>query len=177
MIDFPLPILVAFLATVVAAAMDLRRFRIANRLSLTVLLTGLAYGGVVGGLAGLGASLAGALFGFGLLILPYSVGGMGAGDVKLAAGLGAWLGMAATFEVIVAAFVATVVYALVVVVASGRLAEALTGVRSMMANGVSGSGLTVGEALKRPDRRSRLVPFAAMLCVGVIASAVRLGLS
>jgi prepilin peptidase CpaA len=45
----------------------------------------------------LGWSLAGTAVGLGLLMPAYAVGGMGAGDVKLLAGVGAWVWSTATF--------------------------------------------------------------------------------
>jgi prepilin peptidase CpaA len=46
---------------------------------------------------GIGWSLAGTAVGLGLLLPAYAIGGMGAGDVKLLAGVGAWLGPTDTF--------------------------------------------------------------------------------
>ncbi|MCA9152596.1 MAG: prepilin peptidase, partial [Planctomycetales bacterium] len=40
---------------------------------------------------GLGASLIGTVVGLALLLPAYAIGGMGAGDVKLLAGVGAWM--------------------------------------------------------------------------------------
>ena len=45
---------------------------------------------------GLTEALAGAALGFALLVGPYAIGGMGAGDVKALMALGAWLGAPAT---------------------------------------------------------------------------------
>ena len=41
--------------------------------------------------------MAGTVVGLGLLLPAYAIGGMGAGDVKLLAGIGAWIGATATF--------------------------------------------------------------------------------
>jgi prepilin peptidase CpaA len=46
---------------------------------------------------GLGWSLCGTLIGLALLLPAYAIGGMGAGDVKLLAGVGAWLHGETTF--------------------------------------------------------------------------------
>ena len=43
-------------------------------------------------MTGLTDSLLGCTVGLGLLLIPYAIGGMGAGDVKLFAGVGAWVG-------------------------------------------------------------------------------------
>ena len=43
-------------------------------------------------MSGLGWSLVGTIVGLALLLPLYAIGGMGAGDVKLLAGVGAWVG-------------------------------------------------------------------------------------
>jgi len=77
---------------VVATFTDVRSRRIPNWLVVPFLLAGIAVAGWSHGWRGIGSSLAGA--GLGLLI--YGVlcwmGGMGAGDVKLCAAIGAWIG-------------------------------------------------------------------------------------
>jgi prepilin peptidase CpaA len=71
---------------------DLRTRRIPNYLTLGTAVAGLAFNFMGQGLSGLTNGLLGMLLGFFLLILPYLWGGMGAGDVKALAALGAWLG-------------------------------------------------------------------------------------
>jgi prepilin peptidase CpaA len=71
---------------------DLRSRRIPNWLVLPVLLAGIVVSGWLHGGHGIGQSFAG--FGLGLLIygILFWMGGMGAGDVKLCAAIGAWIG-------------------------------------------------------------------------------------
>lgn len=71
---------------------DLKTRRIPNYLTLVTALGGLAFSFMSHGLQGLGDSFSGMALGFCLLLLPYLLGGMGAGDVKALAALGAWLG-------------------------------------------------------------------------------------
>ena len=75
---------------------DLRTRKIPNYLTFGAALAGLAYNLAVSGWGGLGDGLLGLLLGLAFLILPYLMGGMGAGDVKALAALGAWLGPAGT---------------------------------------------------------------------------------
>jgi prepilin peptidase CpaA len=71
---------------------DVRTRRIPNYLTLGTAAAGLAYNLIFHGWPGVLGGFLGLLMGFGFLILPYIWGGMGAGDVKALAALGAWLG-------------------------------------------------------------------------------------
>jgi len=71
---------------------DLRTRRIPNYLTLGTAVAGLAYNFMGHGLPGLADGILGMFLGCAFLILPYLWGGMGAGDVKALAALGAWLG-------------------------------------------------------------------------------------
>lgn len=71
---------------------DLRTYRIPNYLTLSTALLGLVYQAAAHGWAGLGDGLLGLILGLFLLLPPYLMGGIGAGDVKALAALGTWLG-------------------------------------------------------------------------------------
>jgi prepilin peptidase CpaA len=85
----------------VATFTDLRSRRIPNWLVLPFMLAGLVASAWIGGWHGLGHSFAG--LGLGILIYGFLfwVGGMGAGDVKLAAAIGAWIGPSQLFIALV----------------------------------------------------------------------------
>ena len=85
---------VAYLVSFVlieAAIIDGRWLRVPNWLTAHFLLGGWAYAYVSGGSHLLLWSIAGAAVGLISLLPLYAIGGMGAGDVKLMAGLGAWI--------------------------------------------------------------------------------------
>ena len=96
-----------------AAWIDGRELRVPNWLTFPMILTGLVYSTVAGGWTGLGFGMLGMLVGLLTLLPLYAVGGMGAGDVKLMAGIGAWLGAVVTFW----AFAYTIVVGAVMAVA------------------------------------------------------------
>ncbi len=75
-----------------ASGLDLRSRRIPNVLTYGALAAGLAFQLATRGLEGGGVSLLGAGAGMALYFPLFALGGMGAGDVKLLAALGAWLG-------------------------------------------------------------------------------------
>jgi prepilin peptidase CpaA len=79
------------------AAWDLKSRRIPNYLTFGGALAGLGFQLGFHGLPGFLDGLAGLGLGFILLLGPYLMGGMGAGDVKASAALGAWLGLHRAF--------------------------------------------------------------------------------
>jgi prepilin peptidase CpaA len=90
------PVWLLSLALIVAAVIDGWKLKVPNWITLPLVLTGWAYSALFFGWAGLGWSLLGTVVGLGLLLPAYAIGGMGAGDVKLLAGVGAWVWPAAT---------------------------------------------------------------------------------
>ena len=101
-----LPVWTALAVTVAAAAVDLRRRRIPNALTLSALAAGFILQGVLAGPAGLGLALAGALAAGLPAFAVFALRGMGGGDVKLLAACGALLGPAAGLELLLATAVA-----------------------------------------------------------------------
>jgi len=88
---------------VVAAVIDGIKLKVPNYITFPMIFSGWIYSCIAYGMAGdgwyvgLGWSLAGTVVGLALLLPLYSIGGMGAGDVKLLAGVGAWVYCEDTF--------------------------------------------------------------------------------
>ncbi len=115
----------------VAAIFDLRTHRIPNWLTFPSLLLGLILQFVFSGRAGLVAGALGVLVGAGIFLLPFLLGGMGPGDVKLMGVVGAFLGPAGALWAALFAGVAGGVIALFWALAHGQVSRALarTGAR------------------------------------------------
>ena len=168
-------VVIAGAVALIAAGTDLWKFKVYNALTLPALVAGLAASTWAGGWEGLAASGLGALTGFGLLAVFFIMGGVGAGDVKLLTALGAWLGPALTLRVFLASAIAAGVYALVLSVLFGGLATTaldLFMLADRMRRGDVRPSLAPAIAAEtaRVDRRRRLVPFAAMTFLGLLAA-------
>ena len=157
--------------TLVAAAwIDGKQLKVPNWLTFPMVLSGLAVNAWIGSWSGLGAALVGMFVGLLCLLPLYSVGGMGAGDVKLMAGVGAWLGASITF----AAFcVSAVVGALMAVWMVWRrknfvhhYANFLT-ILSEFAHIKNPRQLSEIAAERKP--RMLLLPYGIPICIGSIA--------
>src|ERR1700757_387797 len=93
------PLWFVCLAMIVAAVIDGWKLKVPNWLTFPLVFSGWALGlchsfGLLEatGAGGIGASLATTALGFVLLFPVYAIGGMGAGDVKMQMGFGAWVG-------------------------------------------------------------------------------------
>ena len=119
---------VAIVIALIACVTDLRSQRIPNVLTFGGALAGLIFHSLSGGGNGLLLSAAGWAVGAAVFMIPFALGGMGAGDVKLVAALGAWLGPMDTVWLGMYSAVAGGVAALVLALARGYLRKALSNV-------------------------------------------------
>lgn len=104
---------------VVAAVIDGWKLKVPNWITFPMILTGWIYSFASGGWSGLGWSLLATFFGLALLYGIYMVGGMGAGDVKLLAGIGAWVHAEHTWNIFAATAIVGGIMALCMVAYTG----------------------------------------------------------
>jgi len=167
-----IPVTVVLVASLALAFIDVCKYKIYNVFTYPLLLAGLLYHTVMGGTPGFVDSLLGILLGFGILLPFYVLGGMGGGDVKLMAAVGAWLGLPLTFLVFLTSSLAAGVYALLLVVAYGRVRETwlnmqIAWFRVRAIGRHLGADDRVETEVEQPDRGRRIIPFAAMVALGV----------
>ena len=87
-----MPTIIIGLVLVISVITDFQDRKILNIVTLPAILGGCMYHFYTAGLEGFYFSGQGFLVGLGLLIIPFLMGGIGAGDVKLLAAVGAWKG-------------------------------------------------------------------------------------
>jgi prepilin peptidase CpaA len=100
---------------VLSAVSDVRATKIPNIMTMPFAVLAVVLHSFDKGLEGFLFSSAGMATGIGLLILPYMMSGMGAGDVKLMGAVGSFLGATATLEVFIIIALTGGVYSLALI--------------------------------------------------------------
>lgn len=152
-----------------ASWIDYSQRRVPNWLNLTLAVAGFAVQGYFFSTAGLAAGFCGLLVGFGILIVPWLMHGMGAGDVKLMAAIGVWMGPLLTFYSFALGAVFGGFAAVVMIVSSGRLRMACTNLGIIMAKCSNRETLfsDFGSA-KSFGTSSQLLPYGVPLSAGTL---------
>jgi prepilin peptidase CpaA len=156
----------AVLVIIAAASVcDLRRGRIPNALTFGATAVALLLQAIVGGWAGLAWALGGWAVGIVLFAPLYAVKGMGAGDVKLLAAIGSWLGPAGALWTALYGAIAGGVLALAVALMRGYARKALKNVGTIVKTW-SMVGVRPIPGLTLSDAGSVRLPYALPLAVG-----------
>jgi len=153
----------------VATFTDLRSRRIPNWLVLPFLCAGLAVSVWMHGWQGLGQSLGGALLGLVVYGILFWMGGMGAGDVKLCAAIGAWVGPQQLMLALVITGMVGGVMVFCWAVFGGFLKELFTGA-SNLAFGWKGSGGIGDPEMVLANPLKRKMPYAPAIAIGTLIS-------
>ena len=117
-----------------ACVTDLRTRRIPNVLTFSAAAGAVLFHLATGGWQAAGWSIVGLVLGASLFLPMFALRGMGAGDVKLLAAVGAWLGPGQVAIVALATSLVGGVMAVVVALAYGYLRKALTNLYLLLAH-------------------------------------------
>jgi prepilin peptidase CpaA len=160
---------VVLILGVVACGFDLKTRHIPNILTLGGATAAVAYAftshGIGGGLTSVGGWATGLM-----LFLPFfALGGMGAGDVKLVACIGAWLGPFPAMWVALYAAIAGGVMALIVATATGYLGQACRNLWLLLAHWRV-VGIRPLDELTLERSGSPRLPYALPIAAGTVAA-------
>lgn len=167
---------VAGVATLLAGFSDAKWYRVPNKITYPLMALGIAYHAALPSGAGWVFALAG--FSFGLLILLpfFLLGGVGAGDVKLLAGIGSCLGLHDTVAVFLVFGVLAATYAAAVFFVRGqseRVASCLLHpFRTMLATTSASHRVEDALELRERTQRWRLVPLATIMAISLFILAL-----
>jgi prepilin peptidase CpaA len=154
---------------VVATVTDLRSRRIPNWLVLPFLLLGFAVSGYLHGWQGIGQSFEGLAVGALLFGILAWMGGMGMGDVKLCAAIGAWIGPSQMLFALVLTGIAGGVMALCWAISGGFLGELFQGTGDLLF-GFKERGFRSDPNLVLANPLTRKMPYAPAIAVGTLIS-------
>jgi prepilin peptidase CpaA len=161
---------VAVAVVIVACVWDVRTSRIPNVLTFTAIGLALAFHLIVGG----GATYAalGLLVGLAVFFPMFALGAMGAGDVKLMAALGAWIGWKAILFVALYGSLAGGALGIVVGMRRRYLRKALSNLR-MLATYWWVEGVKPLPALTLEAKDSQRLPYALAIAAGLAVTVWR----
>ncbi|MFZ0302231.1 MAG: prepilin peptidase [Terracidiphilus sp.] len=152
----------------VATITDLRDRRIPNWLVFPYWLAGIVVQGVLFGWHGIWQSLAGAGLAVGIFGALFLLGGMGAGDVKLCAAVGAWIGPAQMVFALIFTALAGGVIVMIWAALGGFLLDLFKGTGDLMAGWKHGTLRDPEATIENPRRRK--MPYAPAIAVGTLFS-------
>lgn len=158
-----------FAVLVIATITDVHSRRIPNWLVLPFLAAGLVISADLRGWHGLWHSLAGMAIGAGLFGILFVMGGMGMGDVKLCAAIGAWIGTKQLLLALVLTGIAGGIMAIGWSIFGGFLGELLQGTSDLFF-GVAKRGLQPDPALTINNPQKRKMPYAPAIAIGTLIS-------
>src|SRR6266851_6969215 len=167
-----IPVL-ALAVTVTAAITDVKERRIPNLLTYSAMVAGLVLQTVLHAWKGLLLGAGGCLIFGGVFLLFYLVRAMGAGDVKLAAALGAIVGYSATLPLMLATALAGAALAIFFMVLSGRIVETLRNTLWVAGFHVQ-HGLQVHPVVNLDNPKAVRMPYGLAFAAGTLYWAVSL---
>jgi prepilin peptidase CpaA len=168
---------VVLVTSLVAALWDIKSRRIPNILTLPLLATGIIQAAWFSGFEGLKSSLLAAV----VLGLPYVLlflfAGGGAGDAKLMAAIGAWLGLSSGIVALMAISVCAVILALLKAMSARRFFEVLNNIRVMMLSfmlfiSTKGAAKYAAPMETADDNAALTIPYGPAIFAGLVAAAV-----
>ncbi|MDR3409613.1 MAG: prepilin peptidase [Formivibrio sp.] len=152
----------------VAAWGDIQRHRIPN----TLILTGLAFAIILSawqdGLSGLLSAGGGFLLGLGIFLPFYWLRALGAGDVKLMAVVGGFLGPSGLIGAVLGTFLAGGLMALLLALRAGVVRQMLLNIKGMLMGGLIDVSLKQMPIMNAGPQSAGKLPYAVAIAVGTL---------
>lgn len=170
-------ILAAVLLVLVAMAawVDIKSRRIPNWLILLGLITSLMLHVYLNNYDGFKSWSLGFLVGLGGFMPLYLMRAMGAGDVKLMAMVGSFLGPLSVLDAMLAILVAGGILAIAMALYSGALQQTLTNVRNALTLGMYKTLSGGGVQLEAPPTSTGNLPYAVAIAIGTLIHLILVG--
>lgn len=160
---------------IIAAYIDGKELRVPNKLTFPMIIMGWIWSSLHYGMTGEGWyvglmwSLAGTAVGIATLLPAYSIGGMGAGDVKMMAAIGAWVHCTITFYAFCVSTIVGAILAIIMIVMAGEGRKHFNQFFSIL-NEISTIKNPEALAQIATERKTsmRLLPYGIPLSIGTV---------
>jgi prepilin peptidase CpaA len=157
--------LIICLILIISVITDLRGRKILNIVTFPAILGGLIYFTIFSGFDGFLFSGKGFLVGLGLLFIPFAMGGIGAGDVKLLAAIGAWKGAMFVFYTGIYAAIIGGVIAIVILIKQRKLGFTF---KSMLFSLMFFRGTQGSLEINSGNQGTVSIPYAVPIAIGAL---------
>lgn len=157
------------LVVTMAAVIDIHSRRVPNWLSLPFLVAGLAVSAQRGGVPGTVNSIGGIGLATIVVGVLWYLRGMGMGDLKLLAGVGAWIGPGQLVLALVATGIAGGFLAVGYAIWHGSLGRSLDGVGELI-RGFPKQGFRPNRTITLDNAAALKMPYAPAIAIGTIFS-------
>jgi prepilin peptidase CpaA len=151
-----------------AGVTDLKSSKIPNWLTFSAMVGGLLSHSLLNGLSGLLFSAKGLGLGLALFILLYAMGGMGAGDVKLLAAVGSFLGAEGVFSAGMMAMFLGGLYAMAMMISRAGMRASLKQMATILQSWILMPGSVA--AWTPPDKAQPQLRYALVIGLGTLLS-------
>ena len=145
---------------------DLRNKKIPNTITITGMIFGIGINTIIAGMGGLQDSIKGMIVAFVFTIVPFIIGGIGGGDLKLLLAVGALMGM--SFVVMALAYTAATgaVIAIILSIYYKRLRISLRNIKNYLLCTILTQKLVVIEQKEQPV----YFPYSVAIAIGSVAA-------
>jgi prepilin peptidase CpaA len=154
---------IATVAALIAGVTDALWLKISNWLTFPLLASGLLFHAILSSETGVLFALMGAFIGFCPLVILFISGGVGAGDLKLLAGIGAWIGPHDVLVLFIVSSFLVGFYSLILRACTTNLPTHSTSRETVESLALS----------DQRTRRTRLVPMGTMIAVALLILVAR----
>lgn len=159
----------------IAAKFDITSRRIPNQLVLAGLIASFVLQINLNGFDGFKAWGLGLLVGFGAFLPLYLLRAMGAGDVKLMAMVGAFIGPLLAIGTVITTLVVGGILAIAMAMYSGALVQAMKNIHTMLTVGMYKTLSGGGAQLDAPAASAGSMPYAVAIGLGTLVHQIILG--
>ncbi len=156
---------IAIAGAAIASVFDLKIKKIPNWLTFSMMFSGLILNSYYGGMNGFEQSFFGLILGIASLYLPFALGGVGGGDVKLLGAIGSLLGTILIFKIILVSAIFGGIFSLFFIIGKKRTKEVFLEIR----NKVTFFILTRKVLPEKLEANQKLsIPYACAISLGTM---------